>query len=229
MGGTREYQDRKWAARGSEDLRPPEAGSRAGVTLDRLSRITNPGLIVDLGCGDGALILRLRTPCVGIDLSRIALGRIREGTPRICADLDAPRLPLRDQCSGVCTILDALPYVVSPRKLMGEIARILRRGGWLLASVPNARQIPRSLGLIAGRVILPSPEERAYDGGQRHLFTDLSMRDLLEEAGFELAGLTGLLPVPGGSPLRRVASRLVTSGAGRAFLAPGLLAIGRKR
>jgi hypothetical protein len=112
---------------------------------------------------------------------------------------------------------------------MGEIARILREGGWLLASVPNARQVPRSFGLIAGRVILPSPEERAYDGGQRHLFTDRSMRNLLCEAGFDVAGLHGLLPAPDGSPLRRLASRLARSGAGRAYLAPGILAIGRKR
>jgi SAM-dependent methyltransferase len=126
-------------------------------------------------------------------------------------------------------LLDALPYVSAPRALLREIARVLTPGGKLFVSVPNGRQGKRVLQLLLGQAISLSDEERAFDGGQRHLFTDRSLKSLLEETGFDCVEMIGLLPAPGGSRLRRFAGVLARRGIGRAFLAPGLFAIGRRR
>lgn len=148
---------------------------------------------------------------------------------RILADHDDPHLPLQTGSVTACVILDALPYLRSPRLFLQEIARVLEPGGHLLVSVPNARQVPRVLGLAFGRPISLSRIEEAYDEGQRHLFTDRSLGRLLEQCGFVCEQLIGLLPVPRPSRLRSLASRSARSGIGRAWLAPGVLALGRRR
>ena len=224
--GTREYQDEKWTARAAAETTPPEPGSRAAVALSLLGA---DGLLIDLGCGDGVLLSRAPSRKVGADLSRVGLARIPGDVPRVCADLDAAGLPFRSSCASTVTILDAIPYVESPARLVAEIARVLAPGGRLILSCPNARQLPRLLGLAAGRPILLSTEETPYDGGQRHLFTDRSIVRLLDAAGFTCERVVGLLPIPPGSRSRACLAPLVRRGPGRAFLAPGILVVGRKR
>ncbi len=225
-GGTREYQESKWAARKGADLAPPEAGSRAATALEWIPR---EGLLIDLGCGDGALLRLAPSRKIGLDLSVTGLGRVPAAIPRVCGDLDSPRLPFRDTCADAVAILDALPYVESPLRLFREIARILKPGGLLIASVPNGRQLPRLLGLLAGKPIALSSEETPYDGGQRHIFTDRSMVLLMETTGFDCERVMGLLPVPPGSPLRALLRPIASAGIGRALLAPGVLVVGRRR
>ncbi|MCA9730065.1 MAG: hypothetical protein KC729_20445, partial [Candidatus Eisenbacteria bacterium] len=106
---------------------------------------------------------------------------------------------------------------------------VLAPGGRLIVSVPNARQVTRLLGLAAGHPPSLSILESPYAAGQRHLFTDRSLRELLETTGFVCETLRGLLPVPPGSTVRTLLSRMARGGIGRAFLAPGVLAVGRRR
>jgi SAM-dependent methyltransferase len=225
-GGTRAYQDAKWAARQGAGIAPPEAGSRAATALELLPLA---GLLIDLGCGDGALLGLAPSKKIGLDLSVNGLARIPADIPRVCADLDSRALPFRDACADAVSILDALPYVESPVRLFREIARILKPGGRLIASAPNGRQLPRLLGLLAGKPITLSPEETPYDGGQRHVFTDRSMVRLLDATGFDCERVLGLLPAPPGYPLRSLLRRIARRGAARAFLAPGFLVVGVRR
>ncbi|MFH1144237.1 MAG: methyltransferase domain-containing protein [Candidatus Eisenbacteria bacterium] len=225
-GGARAYQDRKWAARAGTAIARPEPGSRVAVALDQLD---GNGRLIDLGCGDGALLALAPGSGIGVDLSPAGLARMPAQIPRVCADLDAAHLPFRDASVETCTFLDALPYVESPLRVLREVARILKPGGRLIVSAPNARQFRHLLGLLAGKPIAPSPEERSYDGGQRHLFTDRSMAHLLDETGFACERLLGLLPAPRASFLRRMLGPIARGGIGRAMLAPGVLAIGRRR
>lgn len=227
MSGMRGFQDGIWRRRAVSSATAPEAGSRVAAAIELLARDHGEGWIVDLGCGDGALLARVGGARVGIDLSIVALERGGH-IPRLCADLEAPRIPLRDGVARTALLLDSLPYVDSPRALMEEIARILSPGGRIVVSVPNARQFRRLLALAAGRPIELSAEETAYAGGQRHLFTDRSLRALLEETGFRCESLVGLIPSRGTDPIRGLARRLARGGAARAYLAPGLLAVGSK-
>lgn len=225
--GMRGFQDEIWAKRTSSGAALPEAGSRVAIALDMIARDRGEGWIVDLGCGDGALLSRVEGARVGIDLSIVALRRGGD-IPRICADLEGPRIPIRDGAARSCILLDSLPYLHSPRALMEEIGRVLRPGGRVIVSVPNARQLRRLFSLAAGSPIELSVEEAAYSGGQRHLFTDRSLRMLLESAGFRCESLVGVIPSRGRDPIRGLLRRLGRGGAVRAFVAPGLLAVGRK-
>ncbi len=223
----RRFQDEIWRRRAPAGTRAPEPGSRVATAIEILTREPAQGWIIDLGCGDGSFISRVGGERLGIDLSIVALRRA-EGCPLLCADLEAPHIPLRDGVAGACVLLDSLPYVESPTRLMREIHRVLRPGGRILLSVPNARQIRRLVSLAAGRPVPLSIEETPYEGGQRHLFTDRSLRRLLEGAGFRCEASVGLVPSRGVDPVRSALRRLARSGAGRAYLAPGIFAVGRK-
>jgi len=188
------------------------------------------GLLVDLGCGQGALLERIDGERLGIDRSGQDLRALGARSPevrRVEADLNEA-LPLGDASADVCVMLDALPYLASPRGFLAEVRRVLRAGGYFVVSVPNARQITRLLALARGGTISLSRVEAPYEPGQRHLFSDRSLRALLEQSGFDCESLRGLLPAPGSLP-RRLASRAARGGIGRAWLAPGVLAVGRRR
>jgi SAM-dependent methyltransferase len=144
------------------------------------------------------------------------------------ADLDQARLPFADASVQTCVMLDVLPYLESPRAFVEEVRRVVQTGGRFLVSVPNARQASRLIGLARGRPISLSRLEALYGPGQRHLFSDRSLRDLLEASGFHCESLLGLLPATP-SLSRRIASKAARGGWGRAWLAPGVLAVGRRR
>lgn len=189
------------------------------------------GLLVDLGCGPGSLLERTSGARLGIDRSRDALRELGTRAPevmRVETDLDQAWLPLPNGSVETCVMLDALPYLESPRAFLEEVGRVVRTGGHFLVSVPNARQVSRLVALARGGTISLSRIEAPYESGQRHLFSDRSLRELLEQSGFHCESLRGLLPSPG-SLSRRIASRAARGGIGRAWLAPGVLALGRRR
>jgi 23S rRNA (guanine745-N1)-methyltransferase len=100
-----------------------------------------PGCAIDLGAGTGWYLARVleRTPDragLALDLSKHALRRAARAHPRIGAvACDAwGQLPVRDDVAALAL------SVFAPRN-GPEIARVLRRGGALLAVTPTARHL----------------------------------------------------------------------------------------
>jgi demethylmenaquinone methyltransferase/2-methoxy-6-polyprenyl-1,4-benzoquinol methylase len=92
-------------------------------------------LVIDLGCGTGAMCeLAARTGARVVGLDRAARMLERARARRVGAALlraDAARLPLRERCATVVTTAFTLRNVVSISDLLAEAARILRPGGRL--------------------------------------------------------------------------------------------------
>ncbi len=95
--------------------------------------------VVDLGCGDGRLLAKLRQAhdcsVVGVELAedrfRAALER---GIAMIRADLDAGLHAIPDDCFDFAVLSQTLQQVRHPRELLQEMMRIARRA---LVVVPN--------------------------------------------------------------------------------------------
>lgn len=97
-----------------------------------------PARVLDLGCGPGNLldVLAGHGDVFGSDYSgdalRFCVGR---GYRRLFR-ADFHSLPLRDASFDLVTCCDVLEHLAEDRRAIAELARILRPGGLLLATVP---------------------------------------------------------------------------------------------
>lgn len=93
--------------------------------------------LLDMGCGTG-LFLQRRAECeaCGIDLSPQALGYCASRALRNVAMADAARVPFADNSFDIVTAFDLIEHMPDDHAIITEILRILRPGGYLLATVP---------------------------------------------------------------------------------------------
>ena len=134
--------------------------------------------VLDVGCRSGALSRAyLRgNDVVGIDVDRWALDEAtRLGIETHWADAEQG-LPFEDETFDAVVAGELLEHLRDPRRLVAGARRVLRPGGTLVGSVPNAYRLKRRLLFLAGR----PPES---DPTHLQMFSAADVRALL--AGFE--------------------------------------------
>ena len=178
--------------------------------LDRYA--TRPGSnlrLLDVGCGTGGTLERLKPygVAVGVDLEPLALRFCRErGLPHlVCASATA--LPFADNAFDVAVALDVLEHIPDHRAAAGEIARVLKPGGVLFATVPAYRA-------------LWSGHDDALMHQRRYVAREVS--ELLTGAGLRVEHLTYTVtaPLPVAFVLRRTSRLLRPHAPPRADVAP---------
>ncbi len=209
----------------------------AARMLDRLSFLRHPtGVLVDLGCGQGAArqALRRRLPqaqWLGIDLSEAMLragagnagwfrrrglwpGRAGAGGPARLVCASAERLPLADASVDVLFSNLMLHWHPAPHEVIAEMARVLRTGGLVMFSsygpdtAKELRQACRS-SLAQAR---PMPCVDMHDFG-----------DMLVAAGFESPVMeVDVLRLTFSGARQLLAEARALGGNPRADRAPGL-------
>ncbi len=138
--------------------------------------------VLDAGCGTGGMLdLFSRTPgfeSTGADICPDALRfcRNRGHTRLVAADLTA--LPFESESFDAVTSLDVLEHIEADFDAAGEIARVLRPGGVLVAIVPAYQFLwgPHDVALH---------HKRRYGAGQ--------LPQVLERAGLKVERETFLL------------------------------------
>jgi len=95
--------------------------------------------LLDVGCGSGWLAAHF-TDWTGIDGSPDAVARGRErGIEIVRGDVDEP-LPFTDGSFGGVVLKDLLEHVADPVAVVREAHRVLRPGGIVFASSPDAQR-----------------------------------------------------------------------------------------
>ena len=134
--------------------------------------------VLDLGCRSGALTRHFLdgNSVVGLDVDAAALEKAAAlGIEPLQADVEQP-LPLEDASFDAVVAGELLEHLRFPDALVAEIRRVLRPGGVLVGSVPNAFRVQSRLRFLRGR----PPED---DPTHLRMFSPAALRELL--AGFE--------------------------------------------
>jgi len=98
----------------------------------------NGNTVIDIGCGTGMLLERLKDDGlhVGLDASS---GMLREAKRKgVCAELvlgDAQSLPFRERCFDIAYSISVLQLLDDPETTASEIIRVLRGGGAFAVSI----------------------------------------------------------------------------------------------
>ena len=134
--------------------------------------------VLDLGCRSGALTRHFLegNELVGLDVDAAALAKASDlGIEPVQANVEEP-LPFEDASFDAVVAGELFEHLQFPDALVAEIARVLRPGGVLVGSVPNAFRLQGRLRFLLGR----APED---DPTHLQMFSPAAMRDLL--GGFE--------------------------------------------
>jgi SAM-dependent methyltransferase len=134
--------------------------------------------VLDLGCRSGALTRHLLegNSVVGLDVDVAALEKAAAlGIEPVRANVEEP-LPFEDAAFDAVVAGELFEHLQFPDALVAEIRRVLRPGGVLVGSVPNAFRAQSRLRFLRGR----APED---DPTHLHMFSARDVRELL--AGFD--------------------------------------------
>ncbi len=175
----------------ADELGQRTVGGLHEALLPRLATVPRNAVILDLGCGSGAWLVRLAaagfTRLTGVDQVPPLPERFVAPRPTlIAADLEQPGLalaPLRGTCDLV-TSIEVVEHVANQGTFWDVVADLLKPGGQALITTPNVHSLPSRLRwLLSGSV-------RQFDdhGDPTHVtpvFLPLLPR-LLEQSGLAL-------------------------------------------
>ena len=132
--------------------------------------------VLDLGCRSGALTRHFveGNEVVGLDVDRVALAKAEAlGIETVVANVEEP-LPLPDESFDAVVAGELLEHLRFPDALVAEARRVLRSGGVLVGSVPNAFRLQSRLRFFRGR----PPED---DPTHLHMLSPGQVRALLAD------------------------------------------------
>ena len=114
----------------------------------------NPLRTLDVGCGTGFLTKRLEDygTAFGLDSSEESLryGRKR-GVSNLCRyHLSDDPLPFRDEAFHLVLALDILEHLEDDRAVLAELARVMKRGGLIILTVPAFQWLWSGWDLVLG-------------------------------------------------------------------------------
>ena len=139
--------------------------------------------VLDLGCRSGALTQHFLggNSVVGLDIDAAALEKAATlGIQPVQANVEEP-LPFEDGSFDAVVAGELFEHLQFPDALVAEIVRVLRPGGVLAGSVPNAFRVQSRLRFLRGE----PPED---DPTHLRMFSPAALRQLL--SGFERVELS---------------------------------------
>lgn len=110
--------------------------------------------VLDIGCRDGALTRFFHTgnSVTGVDIDAQALARAKQtlGIQTEHLDLNGP-WPLPPQSFDAVVAAEVIEHLYYPDVVLGKIATVLKPGGVLLGTVPNAFSLMHRLRYVLKR------------------------------------------------------------------------------
>jgi 2-polyprenyl-3-methyl-5-hydroxy-6-metoxy-1,4-benzoquinol methylase len=191
-----EFYDESYARQGDEaqlyaDWRALGAKGKADHVIRLCLRANiRPAKILDVGCGDGALLSELRRQRFGqalrgVEITEAAVRIARERAEIDSVQLyDGTRLEFPDEAFDLGIVSHVLEHVPDPGALLAEIGR---------ACKAVVMEVPLEANISARR---ESKREHAEEVGHLQRLDRDSAREIVSQAGMQLAGeLEDALPL----------------------------------
>lgn len=172
-----------------------------------LSLLDGGDKLLDVGCGNGSLVLKARdkfNEVYGIDISPTRIEQAGENAAERFTDVSGihfsscninERTDFSDSTFDAATAIQVIEHVFDPYSVVSEIRRVLKKDGILIADVPNIAYLKHRVRLLFGKLpITSSPHnwrQIGWDGGHLHYFTKKAFCTLLEECGFAILKVSG--------------------------------------
>ncbi|MBO7937846.1 class I SAM-dependent methyltransferase [Streptomyces sp. S9] len=138
LAGSAYSSDRDLAARQSLYQWQTPRYDLPGIVADRLSGVR--GRVVDVGCGNGKFVQRLREDRPDLSLLGLDIAPgILAGVPGPVAVADATRLPLADESVDGVLALHMLYHVPDIPRAVRELSRVVTRDGSVIVSTNSDR------------------------------------------------------------------------------------------
>ena len=135
------------------------------------------GDVLDVACGTGygARILARRARVSGVDRSAEAVERARSRAAGNFVTAEVPPLPFPDDVFDYVVSFETIEHVADDARFMQEVGRVLRPGGTLLMSSPNAS--------------ISAPDGVPLNRWHVHEYTRSSLTALVTSAGLQVVEL----------------------------------------
>jgi SAM-dependent methyltransferase len=149
--------------------------------LDLLEPYKANGRLLDVGCSIGLFLDLARERGwhgIGIEFAPRALAYAREQHGLEVLDVPLEEAGFEDGSFDAVGLLSVLEHTNEPRRMLGDVARVLRPGGAVYVVVPNVES-------LACRVL--HERARTFDG-RNHLvyFSPATLRDCFDRSGFDV-------------------------------------------
>ena len=166
------------------------------ATMNRLADLVPPGSrVLDLGCGDGALLHHLQTTkgCTGYGVEindANVLACVKRGVSVIQLNLDQGLSTFADQSFDVVLQIDTLQHLRNAETMLRETARVGRMG---IVAFPNFAHWPNRLRVLAGRMpVTKRLPYQWYDTPNIRVGTHADFEVLAEKNGLRILDAFGI-------------------------------------
>jgi ubiquinone/menaquinone biosynthesis C-methylase UbiE len=141
---------------------------RHALALELIGQLGLPGgsRVLEVGCGAGLMTVALAERGFQIDATDTAPAMIDGARQNVRAagassqvtvsGADAHSLSFEDEVFDLVVALGVIPWLHSPNRALGELARVLRPGGYLIANVDNRWRLHYLLDPIFSPVFAPA-------------------------------------------------------------------------
>jgi SAM-dependent methyltransferase len=109
-----------------------------GAAVSVLADLADRALVVDVGCGPGRFLGRLRVVrpdlrCLGVDVSAGMLRAIEDAQVRRAVG-SGDALPMPSGAADAAVAMHMLYHLPDPQAGLAELRRVVRSGGWMVTS-----------------------------------------------------------------------------------------------
>ena len=161
-------------------------GLKLVYALEDLDKIH--GRVADLGCGAGNMAKALKRhradlEVFGVDISKRAISEARKNPGGVKFRLGSlEKLPFKEGSLDAVTMFDVLEHVSDPQRALGEVRRVLKKGGIFHLFLPLDKQ-PGTLYHLLYKI---GWQPKNKHTGHIVVFSDKEALELFKKSGLKL-------------------------------------------